>query len=115
MREAQRNEEGRVICRYRAGAQTAAGREMELRFAEVEGRLVCIGLRIGPPVVAASGSSSFELSEDEQIADAQLEPLTTDELRIPLRRLIDDALARGVRMWTGLASPGAGPPVCARP
>jgi hypothetical protein len=84
MPDTRRERDGSVSCvkiepfRYR-------GRRLELRFAEVEGRLACIGLEIGPPLHA--DKNAFD-----GVADEDLRPLRTAETRIPLRDLVDRAL-----------------------
>jgi hypothetical protein len=68
------------------------GRWIQLRFAEVEGRLVCVGLEIGP-----------HLRDDgylENVEDDDLKPLTTAEIRLPLRELIERILPYAGMQWT---------------
>jgi hypothetical protein len=67
------------------------GRRIELRFAEVQGRLVCIGLEIGP----ARDAENFRNVEDDD-----LKPLTATEIRLPLKHLIDFTLERAGMSWT---------------
>jgi hypothetical protein len=78
------------------------GRRVELRFAEVEGRLVCIGLEIGPQLRDDSGYGTLEIEEDED-----LEPLQTAEIRLPLRQLIETMLEYTAMTWT--PTPGVDP------
>jgi hypothetical protein len=87
MKETRRDEEGRVACVRRQGFRLH-GRRVEIRFAEVEGRLVCVGLEIGP----------HKLSESESfvdVVDDDLRPLQSAEIRLPLRELVDRALEMG--------------------
>jgi hypothetical protein len=81
-----RDEQGRVACVRRQGFRLR-GRRVEVRFADVEGRLVCIGLEIGP-----------QLAEGESFVDAvdeDLRPLQSAEIRVPLRELVDLAIEMG--------------------
>ncbi len=97
MREALRDDEGRPVQAFRSD-RLVGGRRVELRFALVEGRLVCVGLELGPPVLKnAKGPHVFEV-----VDDGQLEPLRTAEIRLPLRELVDEALERAVALTEGL-------------
>jgi hypothetical protein len=76
-----------------------SGRRVDVRFAEVGGRLVCIGLELGPKVVddPKEGPVFIAVEPDD------LRELTASEMRFPLRRVIDAALqaALMVRAGTG--------------
>jgi hypothetical protein len=68
-------------------------RRVQLRFAEVDGRFICIGLEIGP-----------KLRDDDvfvEIQDEDLVSLTTAEIRLPLRSLVQTWLERGAFARTG--------------
>jgi hypothetical protein len=73
------------------------GRRVEPRFAEVNGRLVCIGLEIGPHVIdfPDKGETFVNVQDDD------LRPLTASEMRLPLRSLIDLALEHAVMVRAG--------------
>ena len=73
-------------------------RRVEPRFAEIEGRLVCIGLQIGPSVK----DEVFQNVEEED-----LKPLRAAEIRLPLRELIDRALEIGT--MSRKVEPGSDP------
>jgi hypothetical protein len=60
------------------------GRRVEVRLADVRGRLVCIGLEIGP---ALEDGETFHDAQDDD-----LRPLQSAEIRLPLRELVDLAL-----------------------
>jgi hypothetical protein len=81
---------------------TVNDRRVQLRFALVEGRLVCIGIEIGPPLVVNDKNARvFNV-----IDDAELESLRSAEIRLPLRDLIDKALERAVTLGENLAKFG---------
>jgi hypothetical protein len=101
MREAVRDRKGRVTCRWRHETMFR-GRRIELRFAEVDQRIICVGLEIGPPLRTIGKSTFLQLPDDDEIADRELDALTAAEIRLPLGSLVDDALAAGVRMLAGL-------------
>jgi hypothetical protein len=66
---------------------------------------VCIGLEIGPPVESVGEHDVFRLPEGEgaeDAADVELDALTSEEIRLPLRDLVEKSLADGVRMLEGL-------------
>jgi len=99
MREALRDDDGRPVQAFRS-ERLVGGRRVELRFALVEGRLVCVGLELGPPVAEnANGSHVFGV-----VDDGELEPLRTAEIRLPLRELVDEALERAVALTEGLST-----------
>jgi hypothetical protein len=93
MREAIRDDLDRPILGY-LHERVVGGRRVQLRFALVEGRLVCIGLEIGPPLVANDKNARVFAAVD----DAELNPLRSAEIRLPLRELIDEALERAVAL-----------------
>lgn len=98
MRDALRDENSRPLRAYHYG-RLVGGRRVELRFALVEGRLVCVGLEIGPPVLEnEKGVHVFNVVEE-----AELDPLRATEIRLPLRDLVDQALERGATLGEGLA------------
>lgn len=98
MREAYRDENDRPIRAYHYEREIG-GRRVDLRFALVEGRLHCIGLEVGPPVLEnEKGASVFNV-----VDDAELDPLRSTEIRLPLRDLIDEALESGATLTEGLA------------
>jgi hypothetical protein len=103
MRDAVRDKQGRVVCRW-LYETVVRDRRVQLRFAEVEGRIVCVGLEIGPPLRKAGKREFLQLADDEQMADRELDALTAAEIRLPLGSLVDDALAAGVRMLDGLGT-----------
>jgi hypothetical protein len=104
MREAYRDKQERpVVASQRE--DIVNGRRVALRFASVEGRLVCIGLEIGPPVsVNEQGSFVFDT-----VDDAELDALRSTEIRLPLRELVDKALESAA-----LAALNLSPEVAAR-
>jgi len=68
-------------------------RRVEVRFAELDGQLVCIGVEIGP-----------KLSDEDvfiNVKDGDLRPLAATEIRMPLRHLIDVGLQTAVMSRTG--------------
>jgi len=79
------------------------GRRVGVRFAEVEGRLVCIGLEIGPQMVDPpdKGETFINVRPDD------LRPLAAVEMRMPLRRMIDMALEAAVMVRAGTGDPEA--------
>lgn len=102
MRDARRDELGRPIRVFRY-ERDVNGRRVELRFALVEGRLVCIGLEAGPPVIEGDGGKHvFNV-----IDDAELDPLRSAEIRFRLRDLIDEALEHAATRFLSLKTPEA--------
>jgi hypothetical protein len=87
MREAFRDERGDPIV-YKTFERRDGKRRVALRFALVEGRLVCIGVEIGPLVKHNGENAEVFIVSDE----SELDPLRSTELRLPLRELIDEAL-----------------------
>lgn len=68
-------------------------RRVEVRFADIEGELVCIGVEIGP-----------KLSDEEvfvAVNQDDLRPIAAAEMRVPLRRLVDRALQSAVMVRAG--------------
>jgi len=69
------------------------GRRIEVRFAEIDDRLVCIGLEIGP-----------KLNDEERFVNVKeddLKPLTAAEVRFPFRRLVEAGLQSALLVRTG--------------
>jgi hypothetical protein len=98
MRNAMRDKQGRPVRAF-SNETSVDGRRVELRFAIVEDRLVCIGLEIGPPVLQQDeGPHVFDLADE----DAELDPLRSTEIRLPLRELVDRALEYAARAGIGL-------------
>jgi hypothetical protein len=92
VREARRDKSKQVACVKRQ-AFRVNGRRVEVRFAEVEGRLICIGLEVGPPVYAESFIDAV---------DEDLDELKSAEIRYPLRELVDRALESPVLVFPGV-------------
>jgi hypothetical protein len=98
MRDAYRDDQGRPI-RASWWETRIGGRRVELRFAIVEGRLVCIGLEIGPPLLEnEKGATVFDVRDD-----AELDALQSTEIRLPLRDLVDQVLEQATTAAVGLA------------
>jgi hypothetical protein len=87
MREAFRDEQGDPIV-YWTSERWRGSRRMVLRFALVEGRLVCVGIEIGPRVIHNGENAEVFIIRDE----SELDPIRATEIRFPLRELIDEAL-----------------------
>jgi hypothetical protein len=98
MRDVLRDEQGRPRRVYHWEA-IEGGRRVALDFALVDGRLVCVGLEVGPPVLEEKGSGVFDV-----VDEAELDPLTAVSIRLPLRRLVDEALTEAVTLGQGLGS-----------
>jgi hypothetical protein len=112
---------GQVRCVFRTEVRFA-GRRVELRFAELDGRPVCVGLEVGPPVhKEAGGVDVFAIPFVRDVdrkprlnpSERDLERLTSEEIRFPLQALIDAALLAAVdrlELYEGLAiQPGVEP------
>jgi hypothetical protein len=84
---------------FARSALISNGRRVEVRFAEIDGRLVCIGLEIGPQMVDLQDRGETFIN----VKDEDLRPLMAAEVRLPLRRLIDFGLQGAVmsRVGTG--------------
>jgi len=68
-------------------------RRIEVRFAEVDGRLICIGLEIGPHLV--------DDLKFVNVVEGDLRPLAATDARFPLRRIVDAALPAAVMVRAG--------------
>jgi hypothetical protein len=101
VRDAYRDDLDRPILGFHHN-RLVNGRRVQLRFALVEGRLVCIGLEIGPPITVNDKNARVFNSTD----DAELDALRSTEIRLPLRDLIDEALEKAVAMGENLALMG---------
>jgi hypothetical protein len=64
------------------------GRKIEVRFAELDGRLECIGLEIGPRM---NDNGHFT-----EVVESDLRPLSAAEMRFPFRRIVDVGLQAAV-------------------
>jgi hypothetical protein len=82
---------------FASQAVIANGRRVEVRFAEVRGRLICIGLEVGPHVVDIPNKGETFVN----VQDSDLRPLAATDIRMPLRRLVDLALEHAVMVRAG--------------
>jgi hypothetical protein len=97
MRDALRDEEGRPVLAY-FNERVVNGHRVQLRFALVEGRLVCVGLEIGPSLIPKDNGGSVLNVVD----DYELDALRSTDIRLPLRDLVDEALEGAVTAAQGL-------------